>query len=226
MDGFELNKIAGSVLGTLLATMGLGIVAEAIFHTATPEKQGFVIATAEEPAAATTAPEQAASAGAAPIATRLASADAAKGAAAGKPCLACHSFEKGGPAKTGPNLWEIVGRAPGSVEGFAYSEAMKAKVGEPWSYETLDRFVADPKGYLPGTKMVFGGIKKETARADLVAYLGTLSDNPVPLPAAPATGQGAAPAGQEPGASTAPATSSSTTEAQPGATPEGETQAQ
>ncbi len=214
MDGFEFNKIAGAVLGTLLATMGLGLVAEAIFHTSAPEKQGFVIATAEEPAGTTAETEQAASGEAKPIATLLASADATKGVAAAKPCLACHSFERGGPGKTGPNLWEIVGRAPGAVDGFAYSEAMKAKAGEPWSFESLDKFIADPKGYLPGTKMVFGGVKKDTARADIVAYLRTLSDNPVPLPAAPASGQAAAPAGQE-----------QSTPPPPAATPEGETQA-
>lgn len=212
IDGFEFNKIAGAVLGTLLVTMGIGLVAEGIFHAEKPEKQGFAIAVAESEAAgeqAGAAPEAAAQ----PIAARLASADATKGVAAAKPCLACHSFEKGGPAKTGPNLWEIIGRAPGAVAGFAYSEAMKAKAGEPWSYETLDHFIADPKGYLPGTKMSYVGVKKQEARADLIAYMRTLSDNPAPLPEAPA-------------AAAEPAAAAPSPETPPAAPPEGETQAQ
>ena len=201
LDGFEFNKIAGAVLGTLLVTMGLGIVAEGIFHTEKPEKPGFAIAVAE-PAGE---PAQAGAAEAAPLAALLVHADATKGVTAARPCLACHSFEKGGPVKTGPNLWEIVGRAPGAMAGFAYSEAMKAKAGEPWSYETLDKFVADPKAYLPGTKMSYGGLKKAETRADVIAYLRTLSDAPAPLPEAPAQASTEPPTAPESASETPPA---------------------
>jgi cytochrome c len=222
MDGFELNKIVGAVLGTLLVTMGLGIVAEQIFHTEKPEKPGFAIEVAE-PA---DEPEQAAGAKAQPIAARLAHADATRGVAAARPCLACHSIEKGGPSKTGPNLWDIVGRAPGAVAEFAYSDAMKAKAGEPWSYETLDQFIADPKGYLPGTKMSYPGLKPSDARADLIAYLRTLSDSPPPLPQPPAQSGAQAPAAAPSESETQPAAAPSQSETQPAVTPETNTQAQ
>jgi cytochrome c len=212
LDGFELNKIAGAVLGTLLVSMGLGIVAEETFHAGKPEKPGFAIEVTETAAE----PEQAGAAEATPIAALLANADADKGVAAAKPCLACHSFEKGGPVKTGPNLWQVVGRAPGAMEGFAYSEAMKAKAGEPWSYETLDKFIADPKGYLPGTKMSYPGLKKNETRADLIAFLRTLSDSPAALPAPPLQSGAEPPAAAPEGA----------TETQPAVRPEGQPQAQ
>jgi cytochrome c len=221
LDGFELNKIIGAVLGTLLAAMGLGLVAEAIYHTEPPERPGFAIEVAEAP----TAPDEAGPASA-PIASLLAHADAEKGVTAGRPCLACHSFEKGGAQKTGPNLWDIVGRAPGAVAGFAYSDAMKAKAGEPWTYETLDKFIADPKSYLPGTKMSYSGLKRDDARADLIAYLRTLSDNPKPLPEAAAQSGTTAPAAAPDAAGAAPDAPPSAVEGEPAVTPEGQTQAQ
>jgi cytochrome c len=219
MDGFELNKIVGAVLGTLLVTMALGLAAEAIYHTEKPEKPGFAIEVAEAPTEA----DEAGPAGT-PIAARLAAANPEEGMTAGRPCLACHSYEKGGPQKTGPNLWEIVGRAPGAVPGFAYSDAMKAKAGEPWTYDTLDRFIADPKGYLPGTKMSYSGLKREDARADLIAYLRTLSDNPKPLPEP--TAQAGTTETAPDAAGAAPDAPPEAVEGEPAATPEGQTQPQ
>lgn len=111
----------------------------------------------------------------------LKTADVAAGEKAGKKCLACHSFDKGGPAKIGPNLWDIVGAKQASVEEYKYSDALKSLAGE-WSYEELDRFLSAPKEYVGGTKMAFPGLKSAEERAAVIAWLRTLSDSPRPLP--------------------------------------------
>lgn len=182
MDSFEFNKIAGAVLGTALVVFGLNQLAGIVYGTDKPEKPGYAIEVAESGTGGAEAGggEQPA---AVSLGTLLASADAAKGQAAAKACAACHDFSKGGPNKVGPNLWGVVGRPHASIAGFAYSEAMAAKKGEPWSYEALNEFVQNPKGAIPGTKMVFGGLKKDADRANLLAYLATLADQPVPFPA-------------------------------------------
>ena len=117
------------------------------------------------------------------LGTLLASADATKGQAVFKACAACHDPSKGGPNKVGPNLWGIVDRMHGVHEGFAYSEAMAALKDKPWSYEALNEFLIKPSAAVPGTKMAYGGLKKDADRANLLAYLATLSDSPVPFPA-------------------------------------------
>lgn len=181
MNSWMFNKIAGAVLGTCLLVLGLVNLGGILFHPepVAADKPGYLIATAdaETPAAGGEA--------AAPVAigTLLAKADAAKGANEAKACAACHDFTKGGPNKTGPNLWDVVERPTASHEGFAYSDAMKAQSGEKWTYERLNTFIHEPKSLVKGTKMAFGGIKNDTKRADLIAYLATLSDSPKPFPA-------------------------------------------
>lgn len=180
MNSFEFNKIAGAVLGTALMAFGLHSLAGIVYDTKMPEKPGFAIEVADAGDHGEAAEE---AAPAATLGSLLASADAAKGEAGAKACMACHDFTKGGPNKTGPNLWGIVMRNHGSHEGFAYSDALKAMAAEPWSYEALDAFLKAPKAAIPGNKMAYGGVKKDQARADLIAYLATLSDSPVPFPA-------------------------------------------
>ena len=180
MNSFEFNKMAGAVLGTALMVFGLHTLAGFIYHAETPEKPGFAVEVAEAATGEAAGGEEVA---AVSLGTLLASADATKGAAGVKACAACHDFTKGGPNKTGPNLYGIVGRNHGVHEGFAYSDALKAKAAEPWSYEQLDAFLKAPKEAIPGNKMAFGGVKKDQARADIIAYLATLSDSPVPFPA-------------------------------------------
>lgn len=181
MDSFELNKIMGAILGTLLITLALNIVAGGIFTPHKPAKPGFEIAVTEAPAggpAAPAAPEV-------PIEQLLASASAEKGATISKKCLACHEFKKGGPNKVGPDLYGVVGRERAHHEGFAYSAGMKAKPGK-WTFEDLNHFLTSPRSFIPGTAMAFAGISKAKDRADLLVYLNTLSDSPQPLPKAPA----------------------------------------
>jgi cytochrome c len=177
MDSFELNKMAGAVLGTALLVFGLNEVKNIIYHAETPEKQGYAIEVAAE-GGETGGGETAAES----LGAMLAKADVAKGQAQAKACVACHTFEKGGPNKTGPDLWDIVERPIAAHEGFQYSDGMKAKSGEKWTYENLFAFLKAPGQYIPKTKMAFGGVKRDQSRADLLAYLQTLSDSPKPFP--------------------------------------------
>ena len=182
MDSWTFNKIAGAVLGTALMVLGLQNLSAGVYHAEAPaaDKQGFLIEVAEA-----TEPGAPADAGAAALSlgTLLASADATKGAAVAKACAACHNFEKGGANKTGPDLWDVVERPIASHEGFSYSAALTADKGKPWTYDHLLAFLKAPKKLYPGTKMAFGGIGNDKKRADLIAYLASLSDAPKPFPA-------------------------------------------
>jgi cytochrome c len=180
MDSFELNKILGAILGTCLVLLITSFAAGAIFAPVMPEKPGFEIAVKEETHGGA---EAAAPAPSEPIEKLLQTASVEKGAASAKKCAACHTFEKGGPNRVGPNLFGILNDHKGEGRGFNFSAAMKSK-GGTWTYDDLNKFIANPKGFVPGTAMGFAGIPKDSERADVIAYLRTLADNPVPLPTA------------------------------------------
>jgi cytochrome c len=181
MDDLFWNKIFGAVLGTGLFVFALKLTGGAMFGHEKPEKPGFAIAVADDAAAAGAKPADAAPKK--PLAELLAAADKGKGEATAKQCGACHDFTKGGPNKVGPNLYDVVGRAMGSAAGFTYSDGFKAMGGKAWDYESLDKWVANPKEVMPGTKMAFSGIHNDQDRANVLAYLGSLSDSPKPFPA-------------------------------------------
>lgn len=177
MDSFEFNKIAASVLVALLVAMTGSLLSDALIH---PEKLGKnvleITVQPTTPAAGGKKEETLQ-----PITSLLASASVERGQAVAKQCTQCHTFEKDGAARTGPNLWGIVGAKVAHVASYAYSTAMKGK-GGTWTYEDLSLYLNNPRKVVPGTKMSFVGIQDAQKRADLIAYLRTLSDSPEALP--------------------------------------------
>ncbi len=176
MSSMELNKLAGAAILSALVLMAIGMIGNALVH---PRGGGVVVAKLPAP------PTQAAPAAPAeperPIGVLLAEANPADGAKVFRKCKTCHTDAKGAKNKIGPNLWNIVNAARGGQAGFSYSKALLAKEGS-WTYESLDAFLTRPKAYIPKTKMVFAGLKKARDRADIIAYLRSLSDSPAPLP--------------------------------------------
>jgi cytochrome c len=145
----------------------------------TPEEQAA--GTTQQQAPAETGAQTAATPPGGGVAELVKAADPAAGEKVAAKCKACHSFEKGGPNKVGPNLWDIVGAKQAHLDNFKYSDAIKG-LGGQWTYDELDKYLTSPREYAPGTKMVFPGIKKPEDRAAVIAYLRTLSDSPQPLP--------------------------------------------
>jgi len=185
MDTYQLNKIAGALLFSVLIILGLDNLADILYAPHHPEKPGFVVEVADA-GHGTDAKTEPAAKEEVPLATLLASADVDKGKKLAKKCAACHTMNKGGKNKIGPNLYGILGRKMASSAGFKYSPAIKTKAEavSDWSFEALNEFLTKPKLYIPKTKMAFAGVKKPGGRANLLAYLRSLSDSPVALPAA------------------------------------------
>lgn len=188
MNSFEVNKIVGAILGTLLFVMGIGFLAEAIYAPREGLGPGYALPSPEGGEQTTAAKTKAV---ATPLPVLLANASAEDGAKVAKKCVACHTFGKGEGNKTGPHLYDVVGRPIASISDFSYSDALHGLADEhgDWTYEGINTFITSPKAYAPGTKMGFGGLASEKDRANLLAYLQSLSDAPVPFPpveAAPA----------------------------------------
>jgi cytochrome c len=207
MDSLEVNKGIAAVLVAGIAFFLTGLIGDNLVRETVPEKPVLNIATA--PAAST---GEAKPAGPAPIAPLLASADAKSGDQfAHKICVACHTFDKGGKPGVGPNLYGIVGAPHDHEEGFTYSPAMQKFKGQPWTYDALNEWLYKPGAYAPGTRMTFAGIPSDKQRADVIAYLRSLADNPEPLPSPQEAQKAALPAaaagGEKPAEPKAPAAS-------------------
>ena len=186
MDSFEFNKIAGAFLLALLTTTVIGYAGNALVHPKGLEKNAYAVDTTAIAAAPTGAPAAAAKLD--PVGPLLASATAAAGKAiAQKQCASCHSFDKGGRNAVGPNLWGVVAGPKAHAENFKYSAAMTGSAAKPgdegkWTYENLNNFLANPKGYMSGTLMAFAGLRSAQDRANVIAFLRGQSDSPAPLP--------------------------------------------
>ncbi len=178
---FEFNKIFAAILLAGIVAKLSGFVSDRIFHVDTLAENAYQIEVAEEAAPGEPQVEKTAE----PILALLATADIAKGQKLSKACAACHSFDNGGVNKIGPNIWNIVNASKASKSGFSYSDAMISK-GGTWSYTELNSFLWKPKKHIPGTKMNYIGLKKPQQRADLIAWLRTLSSSPAALPSASA----------------------------------------
>jgi cytochrome c len=179
MDAFEVNKTAGAVLSALLVIFASKTLLEIAYREHKPEKAGWALPIVEDSPASQKA--AAAPFDAKDVVALLSKANPDNGQDGFKKCLSCHTPQKGGANGTGPNLWGIVGRKPGSHAGFPYSDAMKNKGGE-WSWDTLAAYLHDPKAALPGNKMAFPGIRDNAELADVLSYLRKLSDSPAALP--------------------------------------------
>ncbi len=163
----ECNKLLAAFLVAGIIAMLGGFISHQAFHEEPLKENAYPIAVADAPADAGGA---AAPATAEPIEALLASADMAQGAKLSKMCAACHTFEKGGANRVGPNLNGIVGAKHAHMADFSYSDAMKAK-GGTWTVEELNQFLWNPKKTIPGTKMAFAGLKKPEDRAAMVKWL-------------------------------------------------------
>ena len=175
----ESNKLYAAILAAGILAM-LSIIASGMLVTPTMlEKNAYPIEGVGEAPAGGEAPKPAEIE---PVGPLLAKADPDHGQQIAKQCQACHNFVKGGPNMVGPNLWGVVGGPHAHKSDYSYSDAMKNFKGD-WDYESINKFISHPQGYLPGTKMGFAGLKKPQDRADVIAWLRLQSDNPVPLPA-------------------------------------------
>jgi cytochrome c len=171
MNGFEWNKLIAAILLAMLIAMITGFVARKIVSPEKLEKNVYVVEGA--------APEPAGGAPAAPqgppaIEPFLAKADVAAGEKYARVCQTCHTLNKGGNAMIGPNLYGVVGGPHAHMEGYDYSDAMKAMHDKMWTADELNEFLYNPRAHIPGTKMTFAGIKNDQDRANVIAYLSSL----------------------------------------------------
>ena len=172
MSSFEWNKIIASVLTAMIIAMASGILANQLVRPKELEKPVFMVQGAEQTAAAPA--EQPAAAALEPIGPLLAKADPKKGEQLAKICTTCHTFNKGGANKIGPNLWDVTEEEIASVPGYQFSAALEKDKNEKWDSEKLNQWLYNPQSFAKGTKMTFAGFPKAQDRADDIAYLQTL----------------------------------------------------
>ena len=171
MSSFEWNKIIASVLTALIVAMVAGILSNMLVRPTPLEKPVFVVAGSESTSAPAAQP---AAAKLEPITPLLAKADPKRGQQLTAICQACHTFDKGGPNRIGPNLWGITIEGMAEVPNYQFSAAMEAHKGQKWTVEELNEWLDNPQHFMPGTKMTFAGFPKAENRADVIAYLQTL----------------------------------------------------
>ena len=178
MDSFELNKIIAAILMVALLVIGLGKIADGVFHVNKPEKPGYKV---EVEGQSTTVTQASKVVEKIDIAALMAQGDVSSGKKIFKKCAACHSIKKGGTNKIGPALYNVVGRKVGGATDYKYSKTL-ASYDKEWTFEELNGFLIKPATYLKGTKMSYAGLRKEADRASVIKYLNQNSDDPKTLP--------------------------------------------
>jgi len=173
----SFNTAAGCFLASALFAIVVGKVSNVLVDPVELAKPALAVSDAAPEAAAAPAAVELP-----PIGPLLKTANVEHGKALfQQQCYTCHTIDKGGANKVGPNQWDLVGRKKGSEPGFSYSSAMQAMGGE-WTYEDINHMIFKPQTFVKGTKMAFAGLPKEQDRADVIAYLRTMNDNPPPMP--------------------------------------------
>lgn len=183
MSDLRMNSIFGALLASVLGVMVAGVGADAVVQNHYPETPGYL------PEVAAVSSGGAAEAPAGPpdfgrlFADEAGLADlVARGERSVSQCMACHTFDAGGRNGTGPNLFDVFGRAIGSHTGYTYTDGMMA-MNASWDYMHLNDFLRSPGSFVPGTRMTFAGIRNDRDRVAVIAYLRSISPNQLPLPA-------------------------------------------
>ncbi|MDI9348758.1 MAG: cytochrome c family protein [Candidatus Symbiobacter sp.] len=188
VDKLFVNKLAAAVILALMVLKLSEFIGDSFVKPREIEKNAYIVANVAPPAgggdknaADGNAPADA-NAAMPPVMPLLAKASGSNGENVAKKCMACHTIAKGGPNRVGPNLWGALGRPAASVEGYSYSSALQGQKGKVWDFERMNHFLAAPQKFVPGTKMAFVGIAKAEDRADIIVYLRSMSDSPMPMP--------------------------------------------
>ena len=176
MDSFEVNKIIAAVLVTVLLVFGIDKISDIIFHVEKPNVQGYKVEIKIDNSVG-----QAKAESQIDISALLALGDVDSGKKIYKKCAACHSIAQDGGNKIGPKLYNVVGRATGSISDYKYSKAL-ASYGKEWTFEELNGFLIKPASWIKGNKMGFARLKKDEDRASVILYLNQNSDSPKTLP--------------------------------------------
>lgn len=189
MDGFEVNKIFGALVGALGVYVALGIGVGALYappHHGDDHHLAYSLVTEEtetETEQTEPEPEQ-------PLPILLAAADASAGSRVWNACRSCHQIGDGAGNGIGPMLNDVLGRDIASVDGFAYSDALQGRDGA-WTWEALNAFLENPAEWAPGTRMNYAGLRSPEDRANLMLWINEQASAPLELPAAE-TEEGAA----------------------------------
>jgi cytochrome c len=180
MGDLFFNKLAGAIIGVGLIIMGLMELSHILVHSKPADQLAYTVDLSSTMTASADVEEEPE----VEFAVLLANADVSAGERVSRRCASCHSFEQGGANMTGPYMYGVVGREVGVVDGYNYSNAMAeyAEGGVEWGYDNLNAYLERPADYIEGTAMSFAGLRDPEDRANIIAYMRTLSENPLPLP--------------------------------------------